>query len=105
MPQPPSVSTPPTTTDPPITEGARAMSLVRVQQISVSLDGFATGEGLSLEAPFGHAGERLHEWMFGTRWWKERIGEPGGTGGIDNAFLRRFADGIGAEIMGAGKFG
>ena len=43
--------------------------------------------------------------MFGTRWWKERVGEPGGTGGVDNAFLERFADGIGAEIMGAGKFG
>ena len=81
------------------------MSLTRVQQISISLDGFATGEGQSLETPFGHAGERLHEWMFGTRWWKERVGEPGGTGGIDNAFLQRFADGIGAEIMGAGKFG
>lgn len=81
------------------------MSLTRVQQISVSLDGFATGEGQSLEAPFGHAGERLHEWMFGTRWWNERVGKPGGTGGIDDAFLRRFADGIGAEIMGAGKYG
>ena len=42
------------------------MSRSRVQQISVSLDGFATGEGQSLDAPFGHAGERLHEWMFVT---------------------------------------
>jgi hypothetical protein len=81
------------------------MSLVRVQQISVSLDGFATGEGQSLETPFGHAGERLHEWMFATRWWHERVGETGGGGGVDDAFLRLFAPGIGAEIMGAGKFG
>jgi hypothetical protein len=36
------------------------MSLVRVQQISISLDGFATGEGQSHDTPFGHAGERLH---------------------------------------------
>ena len=41
------------------------MSLTRVQQISISLDGFATGEGQSREESFGHAGERLHEWMFG----------------------------------------
>jgi hypothetical protein len=33
------------------------------------------------------------------------LGQPGGTRGIDDAFLRQFAPGIGAEIMGAGKFG
>jgi dihydrofolate reductase len=80
-------------------------SLTRVQQISVSLDGFATGEGQSLETPFGHAGERLHEWMFVTRSWRERVGEPGGSGGVDDAFLQQFPHGIGAEIMGSRKFG
>ena len=82
------------------------MSLVRVQQFSVSLDGFGTGEGQSYDQPFGHAGERLHEWMFATRWWQqERDDQPRGSGGVDDAFLRPFALGIGAEIMGAGKFG
>ena len=81
------------------------MSLARVQFFSVSLDGFGTGEGLSLEKPFGHAGERLHEWMFATRWWHERQGEPGGSGGIDDALLRLHDPGVGAEIMGSGKFG
>jgi dihydrofolate reductase len=81
------------------------MSLARVQFISVSLDGFATGEGQSLDAPFGHAGERLHEWMFATQWGRQMLGEPGGTRGVDDAFLRLFAPGVGAEIMGAGKFG
>jgi dihydrofolate reductase len=81
------------------------MSLARVQFFSILLDGFGTGEGQSLDAPFGHAGDRLHEWMFVTRWWHEMVGQPGGTGGIDDAFLRQFASGIGAEIMGAGKFG
>jgi dihydrofolate reductase len=81
------------------------MSLVRVQFVSVSLDGFATGEGQSRDAPFGHAGERLHEWMFATRWGHETLGEPGGTAGVDDAFVRLFAPGVGAEIMGAGKFG
>jgi dihydrofolate reductase len=81
------------------------MSLARVQFFSVSLDGFGTGEGLTLEEPFGHAGDRLHEWMFETRWWKEMQGEPGGTRGIDDAVVRLHNHGVGAEIMGAGKYG
>src|SRR4051794_41780669 len=95
----------PTRTDPPSIEGARAMSLARVQHFSISLDGFGTGEGQSADAHFGHAGERLHEWMFATRWWGEMVGRPGGSGGIDDAFSQLFDPGIGAEIMGAGKFG
>ena len=31
------------------------MAQVRVHNFSVSLDGFGTGEGQSLDAPFGHA--------------------------------------------------
>ncbi len=81
------------------------MSQVRVQQMSVSLDGFATGEGQSLETPFGHAGNRLTEWLFATRWWHDKAGRQGGTTGIDDAFLRLFDAGVGTEIMGAGKFG
>src|SRR4029450_4789083 len=59
-------------------KGTPATSLARVQFFSVSLDGFGTGEGLSHDAPFGHAGDRLHEWMFVTRWWHEMVGERGG---------------------------
>jgi dihydrofolate reductase len=81
------------------------MSLARVQFFSVSLDGFGTGEGLTRDEPFGHAGERLHEWMFQTGWWHELIGEPGGGRGIDDTFLRLHDPGVGAEIMGAGKYG
>lgn len=82
------------------------MSLARVQNFSISLDGFGTGEGQSADAPFGHAGEQLHEWMFATQWWNsDMLGQSGGTGGVDDAFARLFAPGIGAEIMGAGKFG
>jgi dihydrofolate reductase len=81
------------------------MSLVRVQNFSISLDGFATGEGLTFEAPFGHAGERLHEWMFATRFGREMFGGSGGSDGVDNAFAERHGTlPIGAEIMGRGKF-
>ena len=76
------------------------MSRARVHNFSISLDGFGTGDGLSLEAPFGHAGHRLHEWMIATRFW-----DAAGTAGVDNAFAERHEHGIGAEIMGAGKFG
>ncbi len=77
------------------------MSLARVHNFSISLDGFGTGEGQSHDEPFGHAGERLHEWMFATRSWQQTAGGEG----VDDAFARETSRGIGAEIMGAGKFG
>ena len=80
------------------------MSRVRVHNFSVSLDGFGTGEGQSLEAPFGHAGTRVHEWFFPTRTFREMQGEPGGSTGIDDAFASNWGPGIGAEIMGRNKF-
>jgi dihydrofolate reductase len=81
------------------------VSLVRIHNFSISLDGFASGEPQSHDEPFGHAGERLHEWMLATRWWREMAGEQGGSQGLDDAFARRHEPGIGAEIMGARKFG
>ena len=82
------------------------MSRVRIHNFSISLDGFATGEGQALDAPFGHAGHRLHEWMMATRYARHEVfGEPGGTEGVDNVLADRHGPGIGAEIMGAGKFG
>jgi dihydrofolate reductase len=81
------------------------MSEVRIHNFAISLDGFGTGDGQALETPFGHAGERLHEWMFVTRFWLEMGGNAGGTEGADHAFAQRHSQGVGAEIMGAGKFG
>jgi dihydrofolate reductase len=76
------------------------VSLLRVHNFSISLDGFGAGEPQSAESPFGHAGERLHQWMFATRFWGE-----GGRAGVDDALAARHEVGIGAEIMGANKFG
>jgi dihydrofolate reductase len=81
------------------------MSRVRVHNFSISLDGFGTGEGLTFDAPFGHAGERLHEWMFATRFGRPMLGQSGGGEGVDDVFAERHNPGIGAEIMGRGKFG
>jgi len=80
------------------------MSLARVHNFAISLDGFGTGESQTLEAPFGHAGERLHEWMLETRWWRDPD-KAGGGGGVDDAFAQQHGPGIRAEIMGANKFG
>src|SRR4051794_38048958 len=81
------------------------MSLVRVHNFAISLDGFGTGEGQTRELHFGHAGERLHEWMFTTSWWNEMVGEPGGSRGVGGVCGRRHGRGIGAEIRGAGRGG
>jgi dihydrofolate reductase len=82
------------------------MSRVRVHNFSVSLDGFGTGDGQSLDSPFGHAGSRLHEWFFPTRTFRSGVQTAsGGTAGVDDVFARTWNSGIGAEIMGRGKFG
>ena len=79
------------------------MSLVRVHNFSISLDGFGTGEGQSLETPFGHAAQ-LMDWMKATKFASDMFGTPGGSTGVDNAFAERHGPGIGAEIMGRRKF-
>ena len=81
------------------------MSRVRVHCFSVSLDGFATGVGQALDAPFGHAGGRLLEWFAATRTFHRIHGEPGGSTGTDDAFAAGWEPGIGADIMGRNMFG
>jgi dihydrofolate reductase len=84
------------------------MSRVRVHNLSISLDGFGTGDGQTFEAPFGHAGSRLHEWFFPTRTFRgmqDTEGDPDGTTGVDDAFASNWATGVGVEIMGRNKFG
>lgn len=79
--------------------------LVRVHNFNVSRDGYGTGEGQSLERPFGHADPvPLFSWMGATAHAPTRT-EPGGTYGLDDYCTRAHSDGIGAEIMGRNKFG
>ncbi|MCU1411332.1 MAG: deaminase [Rhodoglobus sp.] len=86
------------------------MTKLRVHNFAISLDGFATGEGRTFEAPFGHAGQRLMGWFFPTRAFVSMSGHEdeaigSGTRGVDDAFAAATSEGIGAEIMGRGKFG
>ncbi|MFT4262254.1 MAG: dihydrofolate reductase family protein [Nocardioides sp.] len=86
------------------------MTRARAHNIGLSLDGFGTGVDQSLEAPFGHAGIRLMSWYFPTRTFQVQTGdrervEVESAADPDDVFAARAWEGIGAEIMGAGKFG
>lgn len=79
------------------------MSRVRVHCFSISLDGFGTGSPQTLEQPFGHAGQRLHEWMFRTAHGAQIIGSSGSYGAANDMVERSFQN-IGATIMGRNMF-
>jgi dihydrofolate reductase len=82
------------------------VSLVRVHNFAVSLDGFGTGEGQSLETPFGHAKHRLmSDWFFPTQSFRAMQGHQDGSRGVDDAYASQWGAGIGVEIMGRNKFG
>src|ERR671911_2029653 len=79
--------------------------VVRVNGISVSLDGYAAGPDQSLENPLGVGGERLHDWLIATRMFHEMSGEEGGSEEVDDQFAAGLRTGIGATIMGRNMFG
>ena len=82
------------------------MSLVRVHNFSVSLDGYGAGPNQDLENPLGAGGPKLMEWFFATHVWKSMHGiEGGGEKGIDNEIAAKGFENIGAWILGRNMFG
>ncbi|MGD1011309.1 MAG: dihydrofolate reductase family protein [Acidimicrobiales bacterium] len=81
------------------------MASVRVHCLSVSLDGYASGEGQGRDAPFGHAGGRLLAWFDATRSFRELHGLTGGATNADDGFASRWTPRVGADIMGRNMFG
>jgi dihydrofolate reductase len=78
------------------------MSLLRVHNFVVSLDGYAAGEGQSREAGLGHAQPVFARWFEELRLWRGM-----GTGpdvGLSEAIASAWGTGIGAEIMGRNKY-
>ena len=80
---------------------------VRVDLV-ISLDGFATTTDQTPDNPFGQDWSRLVGAYVATRTFRERVFKDTsgkGTTGMDDAYAKDYFDNIGAEIMGAGKFG
>ena len=72
--------------------------------ISVSLDGFITGPNDGVGNGLGDGGERLHEWGFGLKSWREPHGLEGGeTNADDDVMAEAFAD-VGTFVMGRRMF-
>jgi dihydrofolate reductase len=69
------------------------------------LDGFSAAPGQSQEAPFGKDGLRLMNWIFATKHFNATHGLTGGVEGVDNDFVVRSDENIGASIMGHHMFG
>jgi len=76
--------------------------------LNISLDGFASTADGTPEDPIGQDWLRLVDAYAATRTFRERVlGDTSGAGttGVDDKYAARYFEGIGAEIMGAGKFG
>jgi dihydrofolate reductase len=78
------------------------MSKLRVHNLTVTLDGYATGEDQSLEAAFGHAHSEFMDWFGRMRLWRGLV--PDGNFGPEEAIAAAWDSAIGAEIMGRNKF-
>jgi dihydrofolate reductase len=81
------------------------MPRLRVCGFSISLDGYGAGPNQSVEYPLGIGGESLHEWLVGTRTFKQLQGSSGGVTGVDDDFAARGFANIGAWILGRNMFG
>jgi len=76
-----------------------------VRSFAISLDGFSAAPDQSQRAPFGKDGLRLMNWAFGTKYFAKMTGQANGAEGIDNDFLFKGDENIGASIMGRHMFG
>ena len=81
------------------------MTRVRVENFTLSLDGYGAGPDQGADHPLGVGGEALHDWLVGTRNWLRAHGKEGGTTGIDDDFAARSSRDVGAWIMGRNMFG
>lgn len=81
------------------------MFKLRVHSFGMSLDGYGASPSQSLENPLGVGGLALHEWAFKTRTFHAMVGKDGGEIGVDDDFVARGFDNIGAWIIGRNMFG
>jgi dihydrofolate reductase len=81
------------------------MSKVKVLAFTISIDGFGAGPNQSVEAPLGVGGETLHKWMLHTRSFRQMYSTEAGDEDVDDSFVTRSFENIGAWIMGRNMFG
>ena len=82
------------------------MTRLRVASFSISIDGFGAGTHQSLENPLGFGGAQPHAWAFPTRTLRRTVfGAEGGTTGVDDDFVARGFENVGAWILGRNMFG
>ncbi len=80
-------------------------SRLKVMAFAISADGYGAGPDQSLQHPLGIGGETLHEWMFPTRTFRQRVlGQDGGNTGADDGYARRSFENVGAWILGRNMF-
>lgn len=79
------------------------MTNVRLD-ISMSLDGFVAGPDATLELPLGVGGDRLHEWVFGLKTFRENHGMRGGETNRDDEVVAEGLAANGAVVMGRRMF-
>jgi dihydrofolate reductase len=72
--------------------------------ITMSLDGFIAGPNDGPEQGLGEGGERLHEWVYGLKSWREPHGLEGGEENEDSELLDEAAKRSGAVILGRRMF-
>jgi dihydrofolate reductase len=75
-----------------------------VAEITISLDGFAAGPNPTLEEPLGQGGDKLHEWAYPLKSFREPHGLPGGETGPDDDLLAESVRATGAVVMGRRMF-
>jgi dihydrofolate reductase len=80
------------------------MAKLGVRCFTISVDGYGAGPNQSLDEPLGVGGEDLHQWMFGTRTFRRMSGQDGATG-VDDDFVARGFENVGAWILGRNMFG
>jgi len=73
-------------------------------EISMSLDGYVAGPNQTLEQPLGEGGDRLHEWLFGLKSFRERHGLEGGEDNADSRLVAETVAATGAVVMGRRMF-
>ena len=81
------------------------MGKVRIECFAISADGYGAGPSQDLEHPLGVGGERLHDWTFARRNFRRMHGLAGGETGLDDDFIARGFEGVGAWILGRNMFG